>query len=59
MIILQVVSKDETYARTPQHEFMVDRLNQKRAYVAEMRGLDYNKLPKNFKEALSRPDSEE
>jgi hypothetical protein len=34
-------------------------LNQQRAYVAEMWGLDYNKLPKNFKEALSRPDSEE
>jgi hypothetical protein len=38
---------------------MMDRLNQQRAYVAEIRVADYSKSPKNFKEALSRPDSEE
>ena len=38
-IILQVLGKNETYARTTQYEFMMDRLklplNQQRAYVAE------------------------
>ena len=58
-IILQVVGKNETYARTTQYEFMMDRLNQQRAYVAEIRVADYSKPPKNFKEALSRPDSQE
>jgi hypothetical protein len=38
---------------------MMDRLNQQRAYVAEIRVADYSKPPKNFKETLSRQDSEE
>jgi hypothetical protein len=59
-IILQVVSKNETFARTNQYKFMMDKLTHQRAYVAEIRVAvlaNYSKPPKNFKDALSRPDS--
>ena len=58
-LILQIVSKNDTYARTTQYEFMTDALNRQKAYLAAVKVLDFSKPPKNFKDALSRPDKEE
>jgi hypothetical protein len=49
-IILQVVNKDDTYTRSTQFEFIMDRLNWQMAYVAALKAVDYiSKPPKTSK----------
>jgi len=61
-IVLQVLDKDDTYARTTQYEFMNNILNKQIAYVAEIREsaeINYDRAPRSFQDALTRPDAAE
>ena len=63
-LILQVVDKNETYVRTTQTQYLQDIIDGQKAMIAKVvknfnDGIDYNKPPKNFKDAQSRPDAAE
>jgi hypothetical protein len=66
-LILQVVGKVETYARTTQYDFFKNMLAVQTAFIATIPddsnssngaapGVDLNKPPRNFNDALSRVD---
>ena len=62
------MDKNETYAKTTQYEYFKDMLAIQTAFIATISdasnlpngatpGVDLNKPPKNFEEAMSRPDA--
>ena len=69
-IVMKVVGKPETFVRVNQYQYLSDILHQQRALVAQVAdsvdkaegtssGIDYNKQPKNFADAMSRDDAAE
>ena len=67
-LILQVADQPDTFASTTQYQYFRDILDVQKAYLATIvdegnssngaqPGVDLNKPPKNFKDALSRKDA--
>ena len=67
---MRVVAKPETFVQVNQDQYLSDILHQQRAIVAQVAelveraegtssGIDYNKPPKNFADAMSREDAAE
>jgi hypothetical protein len=66
VLILCLVDKTDTYTKTTQQKYFRDVLSIQQAFVASLRvvqGLpdtvDPDKPPKNYKDAMSRPDNQE
>jgi hypothetical protein len=65
-LILRPVDETERYAKTTQQQYFRDVLGAQRAFVAPLRvvqglpdTIDPDKPPKNYKDAMSRPDNQE
>ncbi len=66
MLILRLVDKTDTYTKTTQQQYFRDVLRVQDAFVASLRvvqgrpdTIDSGKPPKNYKDAMSRPDNQE
>ena len=69
-LVMRVVDKPGTFVRVNQYQYQTDILQEQRALVAQVAatlekaegtstGIDYNKPPKNFADAVSREDAAE
>ena len=69
-LILRVTGKENTFARTTQYQYFQDLLNEQAAMVAEISnessdatgvppGVNLNKPPRSYKDAMSRVDRQE
>ena len=69
-LVMRVTDKKDTYVRIHQMEFLTDVLHEQRAMVAQIvesnaksfdgsPGIDFNRHPKNYNDAMSRPDAAE
>ena len=66
MLILRLVDQTDTYTKTTQQQYFRDVLSVQQAFVASLRvvqglpdNIDPDKPPKNYKDAMSRPDNQE
>ena len=69
-LVMRVTDKKDTFVRIPQMQYLSDILHTQRAMVAKIAEenakadekspvIDYNRPPKNYKDAMSRPDAPE